>query len=132
MTALSDAVHAGQTRAIDALGKAYVLNRKLENDDDDNIFGLLTEIGATDKDEQAQLLSCWKLLRELGSIPPVSASKGTGSPETAEKASQAQLDLIGRLCREKGFDGPTVPLTKAKAHEVIDSLKAGTYKDEPF
>jgi hypothetical protein len=47
-------------------------------------------------------------------------------------ASQRQLDFLAKLANEKGVIAPDGPLTKARAHDAIDALKAGTYNADEW
>ena len=127
---LADALSASRSRAIAALGKAYVLR---SDDPDDTLFyGLMHGMGLDDDRAIEFLLHAWKVLREQKADAP-------GEPATATKvepASEAQWKLLRKLADEKGYAAPTVALSKSRASEAIDALQKGTYDpsryDEPF
>lgn len=127
MTALSEAVHQAQRSAIAALGKRYIAGKEK----DINLPVLLDSFGATDDIEKDTLISCWIYLRETGSQAPEAPAQESRSAEN-DMASQKQLDLIARLCDEKGMVYPDTPLTKQQAHEIINSIKAGTYNPDQW
>jgi hypothetical protein len=127
VTALDDALAAAQSRAIAALGKRYV--RAAEPQDDETVQAEFYAIGFTDERGIAFLLSAWKILREQGEQAP-----GEQEPKTAEPepASDAQWKFIRDLADRKGAVAPEGPLTKAQAHEIIESLQAGTYDPDKW
>lgn len=127
MTALADALTAAQTRAVAALSKSFVHT----SGDDEAVAERaqlfresLDEIGLTDKVEQEQLLAALAIIRAFGGEMPTTAN-GEKPPE---KMTPAQRSLIERLVQEKGVTPPDLEQrTKQEAHEIIDTLKAGTY-----
>ena len=127
MTALDDALAAAQSRAIAALGKQYV--RSAEQPSDDETLSRLYGIGMFDDLGIAFLLSAWKILREQGEQAP-----GEQEPKSAEPvpATESQLKFIRDLCDRKGVVAPDEPLTKAQAHEIIESLQAGSYDPDKW
>ncbi len=127
MSALTQALEASQNKAVAALGKAYV--RREETPDDELFAGLLHKIGLDDDVAIAFLLAAWSILREQREQPP---GEQAPLPARAEPASDAQWSLIRKLADEKGTTAPAGPLTKALAHNVIDGLKAGTYKADDY
>lgn len=124
MSALADALVAAQRAALTALEKAYVRG----SIDADELRELMIGIGQTDPWDQQTLLDSLNVLIRFGAAVPVSepTNGARPNPET-EKATDAQLVLIARLVKEKSQPAPELPLTKAQAHEIIDTLKAGTY-----
>jgi hypothetical protein len=127
VSAQGQALEASQAKAVAALGKAYV--RREEQPDDELFAGLLHKIGLDDDVAISFLLAAWSVLREEKAAPP-----GEQAPaQTVTKpASDAQWSLIRRLADEKGTTAPSGPLTQALAHNVIDQLKAGTYKADDY
>ena len=121
MTALADALAAAQVRAVAALAKSYMAGRITAED----LAAGLTGIGLTDEVDGERYLRALELLREHGAQPPAE-TKPAPKPED-ETATDAQLALIAKLVKEKRAPAPDLPLSKAQAHEVIDTLKAGTY-----
>jgi hypothetical protein len=90
---------------------------------------LLAEIGLTDDVDGDRLLAALDVIREFGAALPSEPTNGATKRED-DKATEAQLTLIKKLLHEKGVsaeDSPASPLTKTQAHEIIDTLKAGTY-----
>jgi hypothetical protein len=94
--------------------------------DDEAAVLLMDGIGATDDVDQAHLLAALAVIRESGAELPAEP-KPTNGEKPSDPATDAQLALIARLVKEKSAAAPDLPLTKADAHEVIDTLKAGTY-----
>jgi len=126
MTALADALVAAQRRAITALEKQYAAGR-LERD---TAARLLTAIGTTDDVDQERLLNALDVIRAYGAeLPSEPATNGEQKPEPA---TEAQLKFIAKLADEKGYPMPDGPLTKVSAHEIIGTLKAGTYEPEKW
>ena len=122
MSALADALVAAQRRALAAVEKQYAAG-KLEAD---AVREQLDAIGLSDTVDVDRLLAALDLIRDYGATLPGEPAPSNGKPET-EKATDAQLTLIARLVKEKQQPPPDGPLTKAEAHEIIDTLKAGTY-----
>jgi len=128
---LADALSASRSRAIAALGKAYVL--RADEPDDALFYGLMHGMGLDDDRAIEFLLHTWKVLREQKADAP-------GEPAPAatkvEPASEAQWKLLRKLADEKGYAAPTAALSKSRASEAIDALQKGTYDparyDEPF
>ena len=121
MTALSEALVAAQRRAISTLEKAYVAGKI----DRQTLLDKLIQAGAVDAIEQEALLGALDIIHEWGAQAP-SEPKGTDNGAPAP-ATDAQLAFIAKLVKEKATTGPGLPLTKAQAHEVIDSLQSGSY-----
>lgn len=46
---------------------------------------------------------------------------------TIEAPTDAQLDVIRVMCRERDVSLPDVVASKREASEIIDALKSGTY-----
>lgn len=46
---------------------------------------------------------------------------------TIEEPTDAQLDVIRVMCRERDVPLPDVIYSKAEARTIFDALKAGTY-----
>lgn len=121
MSALAEALAAAQARAVAALGKQYAGGTI----DDVAVRTDLASVGLTDEVDTNRLLAAWDILRAAGATVP-GEQASNGKPKD-EPATDAQLALVKRLAAEKGQPEPDAPLTKAQAHEVIDTLKAGTY-----
>ena len=124
MTALSEALAAAQRSALAALAKAYVA----QGDPDDELKGVLNDIGCTDKIEQEQWIRALDVHRAAGVAAPAEtkATPEQATPET-EPATDKQWGFIRQLCREKNLAEPDAVLTKATASQVIEQLQAGTY-----
>jgi hypothetical protein len=118
VTALADALVAAQSRAVAALGKQYVGGQM----DGDTLRLALDSIGLTDPSDTEQWIAALDVIRETGA--PLPRENGKAGDE---HATDAQTALIARLVKEKNVPMPALPLTKAQAHEIIDTLKAGTY-----
>lgn len=128
MTALSDALQAAQARAVAAIGKSYTYAP--EPPSHETVCAMLDVIGLTDHTEQHQWLEALDVLRLHGSQPPGEAKpQPNGQPE---QATSAQVSFIGKLCADKGFPVPEGPFTKEQAHEIIDSLKQGSYDPDKW
>lgn len=127
MTALSEAVHQAQRAAIAALGKRYIAGKE----QDINLPVLLDSFGATDDIEKDTLISCWIYLRETGSQAPEAPAQESRSAEN-DMATDKQLKAIERMCDERKLISPDLPLTKQQAHEIIESIKAGTYNPDQW
>lgn len=121
MSALAEALVAAQRRAIGALEKAYVAGAF----EDDRMREQLDAIGCNDAVDHDHLIHALDVLRTYGG--PLPAANGEPATKKPEPATDAQLSLIARLVKEKNAAAPDLPLTKLAAHEVIDTLKAGTY-----
>jgi len=122
VSALADALVAAQRRALAAVEKQYAAG-KLERE---QVREQLDTIGLSDTVDVERLLAALDLIRDYGATLPGEPAATNGKPET-EKATDAQLTLIARLVKDKQQPPPDGPLTKAEAHEIIDTLKAGTY-----
>ena len=123
MTPLTDALTAAQRRALTALEKAYVAGHL----DAENVSAWLIDCGITDPVDTAYLLHSLDVLKEWGaSLPDEPQAK------TDEQATPKQLDLIRSLCGRKELAPPHLPLTKAQASEIIDSIDRGTYEAEKW
>ena len=121
MTALSDALAAAQARAVAALAKAYVGGTISE----ERVRDALPLVGLKDPTDSDEWLAALDILKELGGAAPAEAKPATdGKPEPA---SDAQLAYIAKLVKDSGVQAPDLPLTKAQASEVIETIKAGTY-----
>ena len=121
MTALADALTAAQSRAVAALGKQYVGGTM----DEDAVRIALDSIGLQDPADTNRWLAALDILRETGAALP-SANGATEKPP--EPMTPAQRSLIERLVQEKNVAAPDLEQrTKQEAHEIIDTLKAGTY-----
>ena len=120
MSALAEALVAAQARALAALQKAYVAGAV----DADHVHTQLAELGITDGVDIGRLIACLDVIRELGSEVPAEPN-GT---KRDDPVTAPQLQLIGKLCREKKVEQPEYAgMTKAKASDVIGELQAGTY-----
>ena len=122
MSALAEALVAAQRRALQAVEKQYVAGKL----DHDGACTCLNLIGLNDEVDQDRLFFALDMIRDYGAALPSEPTNGAAEKQT-EKATDAQLSLITRLVAEKQVTAPDKPLTKLEAHEVIDTLKAGTY-----
>jgi len=122
MSALAEALIAAQRRALAAVEKQYAAG-KLEAE---AVREKLTAIGLTDDVDADRLLAALDLIREYGAPLPAEPTPN-GEPKKPEPASDAQLAFIAKLVKEKKASPPDTPLTKVEAHEIIDTLQAGTY-----
>ena len=135
---LADALSASRSKAIAALGRAYV--RRDDEPDDDLFRGLMHSMGLDDDVAISFLLHAWKVLREeKAQAPGDGAAAGQAYVERvrSEPATEAQLQRIQRDVERAGVVGPTRPLTKLEASQVIESLKENRYdpdrwQEEPF
>jgi hypothetical protein len=123
MSALTQALEASQSKAVAALGKAYV--RREETPDDELFAGLLHKIGLDDDVAISFLLAAWSVLREEKAAPP--AEQASRKEQTEREASPAQLARIKRDCHTAGLEEPNKPLTMNQASGIIEALAAGTY-----
>lgn len=124
MTALSEALEAAQTRAVAVLAKRYVGG----NITAEEVCSELETMGIRDAVDAGSWLNALGIIRDGGGEAPAETN-GSAKPK-AEPATDAQFKLISKLLDEKGVnpdDFPNKPLTKQDAHEVIDSLKSGSY-----
>jgi hypothetical protein len=132
VTALSDALAAAQARAVAALAKQYVGGQIASGEVVDRLRGC----GLTDDVDTRAWLASLDVIREAGAQAPTEARPAPSSNGEPARASQRQLDYIGKLSNERGVVVETAGLTSARASEIINELKAGTYdpaKDEvPF
>lgn len=119
MSALADALAAAQARAVGALAKQYVSGQV----DEEALRAALNGIGLNDPADTSQWVAALDIIAATGAALP----RENGAKPKDEPATEAQMALVKRLCGEKGQPEPDPPLTKAQAHEVIDTLKAGTY-----
>lgn len=130
MTALAEALLTAQRGALAALGKDYI-GRPDAGRPVEEVEEALCAIGCTDKLEQAQLIAAWDVLREHGAQAP--RTNGQAKPPAEdEPASEAQWTLLRKLADERGKIAPDGPLTKAKASQAINALKAGTYNADDY
>jgi GTP cyclohydrolase III len=118
ISALADALVAAQSRAVAALGKQYASGTM----DEDELRAALTEIGQNDPADTSQWIAALDIIRATGAALP----RENGAQKD-EHATEAQVKLIRSLADTKGFAMPTLPLSKEQAHEIIDTMKAGTY-----
>ena len=121
MSALAEALVAAQRRALTATEKAYVAGHITLTD----AVAELNAFGLTDQVDIDFLLAALDVIRMRGAQLPAEATPpGEPTPKPPEPATDAQLALVARLVKEKNVLGPDLPLTKAQAHEVIDSCSA--------
>lgn len=133
MSALAEALVAAQRRALSAVSKTYVhspLSAAELDGEKERVRAIMDAIGCTDTVEQGQLLAALDVIRATGAQLP--SEPEASAVKQPDPASEAQLGLIKRLTNEKGVYAPDGPLTKEQAHEVIDTLKAGTYDAEKW
>ena len=124
MSALAEALVAAQRRALQAIEKQYVAG-KLDRDGAGTCLNL---IGLNDEVDQDRLLFALDMIRDYGAqLPSEPAPSGEPVAKKSEPATDAQLALIARLAKERAVAGPDLPITKQDAHEIIDTLKAGSY-----
>ena len=131
MTALSEALAAAQRSACTALAKGYVAATELPENAGDSIRSRLNDCGLTDKIEQDQWLAALDVLREAGASAPAPEPQSRRAA-TEEPATDAQWTLLRRVAAEQKVDVPDRPLSKAEASQVIDAMKAGTYRVEDW
>ena len=124
MTALAEALLAAQRQAIGALAKPYVAG----NIGTEEVTARLAEIGCNDVTDTAQLLAAWDVLQEYGAPAP---QPQNGKPES-DAATDSQMLLLRKVADERGYIVPDYPLTKARASEIIDRMKAGTYNADDY
>jgi hypothetical protein len=118
VSALADALVAAQSRAVAALGKQYVGGQM----DADALRAALDSIGMTDPTDTARWVAALDIITATGAVVP-----HENGARKDEPATEAQVKLIGSLVESKQVPMPALPLSKAQAHEIIDTLKAGTY-----
>ena len=118
MSALADALVAAQRRSLSAVEKAYVAGA-IERD---AAIEQLASCGVTDPVDVPYLLNALDVIREWGAQVPAEPSA-----PTVEPASDKQVAYIANLCERANVTAPDGPLTKAQAHEIIDSLQRGEY-----
>ena len=124
---LSDALVAAQSRAVAALGKQYVGGTM----DEDAVRIALDSIGLQDPADTNRWLAALTIIRETGAAVPT--GNGGSAERPPEPMSGAQRSLIERLVQEKGVTPPDLEQrTKQEAHEIIDTLKAGTYDPQKW
>ena len=123
MSALADALAAAQARVVAALAKQYVGGAI----DDETVRADLESVGLTDEVDTARLLAAWVILRATGQTPPAEATPQTDHKPKDETATDAQLAYIAKLVKDAAVPAPDLPLSKAQASEVIETIKAGTY-----
>src|SRR5207247_1555813 len=87
----------------------------------------LNLIGLNDEVDQDRLFFALDMIRDYGAQLPAEPSNGEPAIKKPEPASNAQLAYIAKLVKDKQVTGPDQPLTKEQAHEIIDSLQAGSY-----
>ena len=121
MSALADALAAAQSRAVAALGKQYVGGQLSA----ESVIAHLDGIGLSDPTDTRRWILALDILRATGAALPAEPPSGEAKPD--DKATDAQLALIAKLVAEKKVAAPDLPITKPQAHEIIDTLKAGTY-----
>jgi hypothetical protein len=107
---------------LQAVEKQYAAG-KLEPD---AVREKLTAIGLTDDVDADRLIAALDLIREYGAALPSEPVNGAAA-KGPEPATDAQLALVADLVKRKNVAAPDLPLTKTDAHEIIDTLKAGTY-----
>ncbi len=123
VSALAEALVAAQRRALSAIEKQYAAGKI----DRDAAIATMNAIGCQDDVDQDRLLWSLTVIRDYGAQLPAEPSNGESTPKKPDPATDAQLSLIARLVKEQNVTGPDLPITKQQAHEVIDTLKAGTY-----
>ena len=122
MTALADALTAAQSRAVAALGKQYRAGLV----EQEAAVAWLESFGLDDRVDMTRWFSCLDALRQFGGDAPGTTNGTTERPP--EPMTPAQRSLIERLVSEKNVPAPDLEQrTKQEAHEIIDTLKAGTY-----
>lgn len=121
MSALAEALVAAQRRALSAMEKQYAAGRI----DRETLLERLTAVGLTDDVDSDRLLAALDVIRDYGAALPSEPVAAT--EKKTEPATDAQLALIAKLVQEKHVASPDLPLTKAQAHEIIDTLKQGSY-----
>jgi hypothetical protein len=127
VTALAEALLAAQRQAVGSLSKAFVAGKL----DGGNFLEELDRIGLRDTLDQGLLLSALEVLQEHGGEAPKQPNGAKSDPAT-EPASEAQLKYLRDLADKKGTTAPDGQLTKARASEAIEQLKAGTYNADEW
>jgi hypothetical protein len=123
MSALAEALVAAQRRALQAVEKQYVAGKL----DHDGACTCLNLIGLNDEVDQDRLFSALDMIRDYGAPLPTEPRPANSEPKKPEPASDAQLAYIARLVKDKVAVAPDLPVTKAQAHEIIDTLQTDTY-----
>ena len=132
MTALADALVAGQRRAVAAIEKQYAAGRI----EADTVKERLDAIGLTDTVDQERLLAALDTIMEYGAALPAEPTNGAERPQ--EPATDAQRARIKRdIAQRHGDDAAThiasePSLTKAQASEIIDSIAKGTFELDKY
>ena len=132
MTALADALVAGQRRAVAAIEKQYTAG-KIEAE---TVRERLDLIGLTDTVDQDRLVAALDTIMEYGAALP--AEPTTPAERPPERATQAQRDRIKRdVAKLHGDDAAAAvasepSLTKGQASEIIDSIVKGTFNLEKW
>ncbi len=121
VTALADALVQAQSRAVAALGKQYVGGTM----DEDTVRMALASTGPEDQTDTNRWLAALAVIRETGAAMP---RENGAAEKPPEPMTPAQRSLIELLVTEKNVPAPDLEQrTKQEAHEIIDTLKAGTY-----
>jgi hypothetical protein len=128
MTALAEALLAAQRQAIGALAKPYLAGNLAV----DEVTARLIGMGCNDVIDQTQLLAAWDVLGEWGVAAPKATQAEPQRDPATEPASEAQLKYLRDLADKKGTTAPDGQLTKARASEAIEQLKAGTYNPDEW
>lgn len=123
MSALADALVAAQRRALDAMSKQYAAGKI----DGPEAREVMNKIGLSDEVDQDRLLYALDTIAVYGAPLPSEPKPANGEPKKPEPASDAQLAFVAKLVKDKQAAPPDLPITKAQAHEIIDTLQAGTY-----
>jgi hypothetical protein len=127
VSALAEALAAAQSRAVAALGKQYVGGQLSA----DSVIAHLDGIGLSDPTDTRRWILALDILRATGAAMPAETPP-SGEAKPDDKATDAQLALIAKLVAEKKAAPPDLPLTKTQAHEIIDTLKDGTYDPDKW
>ena len=132
MTALADALVAGQRRAVAAIEKQYATGRI----EADTVKERLDAIGLTDTVDQERLLAALDTIMEYGAALPAEPQNGSERPqEPATDAQRARVKkdvalLHGDDAAQHIASEPS--LTKAQASEIIGGIAKGTFELEKW
>lgn len=118
VSALSEALEAAQTRAVAVLAKQYVGGTRAAEQVDE----ALVAIGLTDDVDAKRWFAALDVIRDGGGDAPAETNG-----KAKQSATDKQKDYIAKLCQEKNQPYPDDVRTKDEAHEIIESLQAGTY-----
>jgi hypothetical protein len=136
MTPLSDALTAAQRHALATLEKAYVAGAI----EAEPMAEAMEACGITDAVDRAFLLASLDVLKEWGVAAPNMSERVARENGEPKKATEGQVSYALDLLKKGGHpalaEADIRGLTFERASELIDTLKAGSYKpdewDVPF